>query len=225
MKLITIPNWKLLELSGEYCNVSPFSTDYQPKSDVPIAKCATVYTCQTRGNSVVLVADQVLYFGDELHCSHINPHQIRSHGYGVCDDPWDPHRSIGIDLESIFIPLRPDGPNLCCKSLIPTDWEMEYLPIIEITSSSWNPAADLRMFGLHMESTRVVDCISSARRDIRDQSTAPLSAISPILDSRCVFSLYSKAILVADALTGTYGNISATITSERHSSVNFENLS
>ena len=30
---------------------------------------------------------------------------------------------------------------------------------------------------------------------------------------------------MADALTGTYGNISATITSERHSTVNFENLS
>ena len=37
------PNWKLLELSGEYCNVSPISTDYQRKPDIPIAKCATVY--------------------------------------------------------------------------------------------------------------------------------------------------------------------------------------
>ena len=100
------PNWKLLELSGEYCTVSPFSTDYQPKPNVPIAKCATVYTCQASGNSVVLVADQVLYFGDELHCSLINPHQICSHGYGVCDDQWDPHRPTGIDLESIFIPLK-----------------------------------------------------------------------------------------------------------------------
>ena len=84
------PNWKLLELSGEYCTVSPFSTDYQPKPDVPIATCATVYTCQSPGNSVILVANHVLYFGDELHCSLVNPHQIRSHGYGVCDDPWDP---------------------------------------------------------------------------------------------------------------------------------------
>ena len=56
------PDWKLLELSGEYCNVSPFSTDYRPKPDVTIAKCATVYTCQTSGNSVVFVADQVLYW-------------------------------------------------------------------------------------------------------------------------------------------------------------------
>jgi hypothetical protein len=205
------PNWKLLKLPGEYCNVSPFSADYQPKSDVPIAKCATVYTCQTSSNSIILVADQVLYFSDKLHCSLIHPHQIRSHGYGVCDDPWDPHWSIGTDLESIFIPLRPDGPSLCFESCIPTDWEMKYLPIIEITSSSWNPA-DLRMFGPHMEFTRVVDCMSSARRDIWDQSTAPLSTISPILDSQCAFFLYSKAILVAYALTGMDGNISATIT-------------
>ena len=156
------PNWKLLELSGKYCNVSPFSADYQPKPDVPIATCATVYTCQSTGNSVILVANQVLYFGDELvHCSLINPHQIRSHGYGICDDPWDPHRSIEIDLESIFIPFIPDGPKLCFESRVPTNWGMEVLPIIEITSS-WNPA-DLRMSGPLMEPTRVVDCISSAR--------------------------------------------------------------
>ena len=218
------PNWKLLELSGEYCNVSPFSADYQPKSDVPIAKCATVYTCSSTGDSVLLIADQVLYFGDELHCSLINPHQIRYHGYGVCDDPWDPHHSIGIDLESIFIPLTPDGPNLCFESRVPTDWEMDVLPTIKITSPSWNPA-DLTMSGPHMVSNRVVDCISSARRDIWDQSTAPLSTIFPILDSRYAFSLYSKAILVTGALTGTNGTTRATITSERHSSVTFENLS
>jgi hypothetical protein len=51
------PNWKLLELSGEYCTVSPFSTDYQPKQNIPIAKCATTYTCPDSGDSVVLVAD------------------------------------------------------------------------------------------------------------------------------------------------------------------------
>lgn len=55
------PNCKLLELlSGEYCNISPFSADYKPKPDVPIAKCATTYMCPTSGASVILVADQVL---------------------------------------------------------------------------------------------------------------------------------------------------------------------
>lgn len=113
------PNWKLIELSGEYCNVSPFSTEYQPKPNVPIAKCATTYTCPTTGDSVVLVANQVLWFGNDLHCSLINPHQIRSHGYSVCDDPWDPHRSLGIDLDTVFIPLLPCGPNLIFESRFP----------------------------------------------------------------------------------------------------------
>ena len=80
------PNWRLIELSGKYCTVSPFSAEYQPKPDVPIAKCATMYTCSTTGNSVILVADQVLWFGSVLHCSLIIPHQIRASGYGVSDE-------------------------------------------------------------------------------------------------------------------------------------------
>ena len=207
------PNWKLLELSGEYCDVSPFSGEYKPKPNVPIAKCATVYLCPTGGDSVVLVADQVLWFGDELHCSLINPHQIRSYGYGVCDDPWDPHRSLGgIDLGSIFIPLRGHGPNLSFESRVPTDWEMNNLPIIESTGPSWNPA-DLQMSRPLSNSPRVVNCISTAPRDIWSESATLLAAISPSLDCQCVSSLYSGHILVSNALTGTAG-ISATLTSE-----------
>jgi hypothetical protein len=218
------PNWKLLELSGEYCNVSPFSPDYQPKLDVPIAKCATVYTCHDSGESVVLVADQVLWFGQDLHCSLINPHQIRSHGYGVCDDPWDPHRSLGIDLDSVFIPLLAAGPNLIFETRVPTAWELEHLPIIEITSPTWDPA-DLQMSAKRSYPTRAVDCISTARRDIWTDSTAPLFAISPTLDCRCIGALYSHAVVVPGALPGTCVDISATFTSERHASVNPENLS
>jgi hypothetical protein len=73
--------------------------------------------------------------------------------------------------------------------------------------------------------TRVVDCTSTAQRDTWSQSTAPLLAISPVLDSRCGFSLYANAVLVLGARTGTHTEMSAAFTSERHSSVNFENLS
>jgi hypothetical protein len=127
------PNWRLIELTGEYCTVSPFSSEYQPKPDVPIAKCATTYTCPTTGDSVVLVADQVLWFANGFHCSLINPHQIWAYGYSICDDPWDPHRPLGIDLGSIFVPLTVSGPNLSFESRVPTDWEMSNLPIVEIT--------------------------------------------------------------------------------------------
>ena len=216
------PNWKLLELSGEHCSVSPFSGEYQPKPNVPIAKCATVYTCPDTGDSVVLVADQVSWFGDELHCSLINPHQVRSYGYGICDDPWDPHRSLGIS-RTIFIPLIAHGPNLSFESRVPTDWEMEHLPIIKITAPVWNPA-DLQMSRPHSSFTRVVNRISTASRDVWTESATLLSAISPSLDCRYVSSLYSGQILVYGAPMGT-ATISAAFTSERHSSVNFENLS
>ena len=75
--------------------------------------------------------------------------------------------------------------------------------------------------------TSVVDCISPASRDIWSDSTTLLCAISPTFDCSAVFSLYSDAILVPDAPTGTHGtsHISATFTSERHSSISFENLS
>ena len=199
------PNWKLIELSGEYCNGSPFSADYKPKTNVPIArKCAATYTCpESCGKSVVLVADQVLWFGNELHCSLINPHHIRSHGDSVCDDPWDPNQSLGLDLEGIFIPLDLSGPNLFFESRVPTDWEMDNLPIIELTTPVWNPA-DLQMFRPHSHLKCVlVNCISTASRDIWSESATHLSAISPSLDSRCVLALYVSQILVRDAPTGT----------------------
>ena len=82
----------------------------------------------------------MLWFGNDLHCSLIYPHQIRAYGYGVCDDPWDPHQPLGIDLGSIFVPLTVSGPNLSFESRVPTDWEMSNLPIVEVTLTTWNPA-------------------------------------------------------------------------------------
>ena len=156
------PNWKFLELSGKCCNVSPFSADYQSKATrCPIVKCAMVYMCPASGASVVLVAHQALWFGTALHCYLINPHQIRSHGYGACDDPWDPHRPLGLDVESIFIPLTASGPKVFFESRVPKDWELSTLPIIEITAPTWDPA-DLQMAGPRSFQTRVVNRISTA---------------------------------------------------------------
>ncbi len=70
-----------------------------------------------------------------------------------------------------------------------------------------------------------VDSISTTEWDIWHPSTAPPTALFPTSDPRCVSSLYRHAIFVHAALPGTYGGTSATITSERHSSVTFENLS
>ena len=49
-------NWTVLEFTGEYCNVSPFSTEYAPLENVPVARCATVYTFDSTGTTVLLIA-------------------------------------------------------------------------------------------------------------------------------------------------------------------------
>ncbi|KAI2500467.1 Reverse transcriptase (RNA-dependent DNA polymerase) [Fragilaria crotonensis] len=222
------PNWRLLELTGEYCTVAPFSSDYAPKQDIPIAKCATTYTCPTSGASLILVADQVLWFGNDLHCSLINPHQLRAHGHGVCDDPWDPHRELGIDLDHFFIPLHSLGPNLVFESRVPTDWEMEHLDIVELTSNTWNPV------DMHLLTPAATQ---TPRRSVHTTITSPashrtlsesgtmLSTISCALDPRRISSLYVQAITVYAAPTGTVSGIGATFSSERHSSITAENLS
>jgi hypothetical protein len=170
----------------------------------------------------------VLWFANGLHhCSLIYLHQIRAYGYSICDDPWDPHRPLGIDLGSIFVSLTVSGPNLSFESRVPTHWEMSNLPIVEITWTTWNPA-DMHQSAPRSNPTHVVNCISTARRDICSPSTASQMSIFPTSDSRCASSLYANAVLMHDALTGTHGStggISATITSEQHSSVTFENLS
>ena len=97
---------------------------------------------------------------------------------------------------------------------------------IIMLAPTWNPA-DLYVSRPPSLFTSVVDCISTAPRDIWSHSTTFLSAISPTFDSRVVSSHFSYAILVHAAPTGTHGTnrIGATFTSERHSSVGFENLS
>ena len=85
------------------------------------------------GNSVVLVADHVLWFGDELHCLIINPHQIRSNGYGSVMTRGTHIGPLGLTSnESIFVPLTVSGSNLFFETRDPTLREMENLPIIKI---------------------------------------------------------------------------------------------
>ncbi|KAI2489353.1 hypothetical protein MHU86_25245 [Fragilaria crotonensis] len=56
------PNWRVLEFTGQFCSVAPFSMEYSPKVNVPVAKCASTYLCPTTGQSVLLIVDQALWF-------------------------------------------------------------------------------------------------------------------------------------------------------------------
>ncbi len=101
---------------------------------------------------------------------------------------------------------------------------MSNLPIIEVTSPTWNDAY-MHRSAPHSNPMHVVNRISTAWQDLWPPSTAFLTATFPTADSHCVSSVYANAFLMHDALMGTHGGISATFTRERHSSVMFLNLS
>jgi hypothetical protein len=212
-------NWRVLEYTGELCSVIPFSKDYDPTPNIPVARCATTYTCPDSGQSILLIADQVLYFGDSMDHTLINPHQIRSHGYSLCDDPWDPNRTLGLDTEHFFIPFFTTGSTVHFASAFPSRWDLDNLPAIQLTAPHWDPSA-FSMPNTHRPVPRFVDALSTL-----SESACFLSSISPSLDERCFPALLSATMRTAAAVTGTGKRITASaIGTERHSPVTPEGL-
>ena len=56
-------NGKLMKLTNEVCDVSPFLNTYAPEKEIPVGQCCTVWTCNDTGHETLLVADQMLWFG------------------------------------------------------------------------------------------------------------------------------------------------------------------
>ena len=137
-------NWRLLELTGETCEVSPFLDSIDVVRNVEVGKCGTVWTSEVDGKEYLLLGDQMLWFGSRLPNLLLNPNQMRAFGLSVCDDPWDEHREFGIDsgVEE-FIPFQVDGTNIYFESRAPTDWEIDHLPTIDLTADTWDPESDV----------------------------------------------------------------------------------
>jgi hypothetical protein len=101
-------NFTAISFMGEYCEVSPFSDQYTTLTNIPIASAATAWDNPDTGEVVILLFNQGLWFGDSLTSSLINPNQCRMHGLEICNDPFDPHRELGITdpVTELFIPTE-----------------------------------------------------------------------------------------------------------------------
>ena len=134
------PNFRIEEYTGEHCDVTPYSNDYKPITDVPIVNALTAYTNESTGETLVLRFNQVLWYGNRLGMSLINPNQIRHYGLTVSDDPTDKNREFGITGEDFVVPFDISGTTVFFKSRAPTRWEMENCRLVELTCDSpWNP--------------------------------------------------------------------------------------
>ena len=135
------PNFRIDELTGEHCDVAPYSSDYKPIKDVPIVNASTAYTDNETGETLILRFNQVLWYGKKLRMSLINPNQIRHSGLTVSDDPTDKAREFGITGEDFRVLFEMSGTTVFFKSRVPTPWEIENCRTIELTiDSPWNPS-------------------------------------------------------------------------------------
>jgi hypothetical protein len=134
------PNFRIDELTGEHCNVAPYSSDYKPIKDVPIANASTAYTDEKSGETLIVRFNQILWYGQNLAMSLINPNQLRHFCVRVSDDPTDQTREFGIVGDDFRVPFKMSGTIILFKSRVPTLWEMENCRIIELTADvPWNP--------------------------------------------------------------------------------------
>ena len=70
------PNFRILEFTGEECDVTPYTTDYKPMVNVAVVNAATAFTDVTTGETVILQFNQVLWYGKKMKMSLINPNQL-----------------------------------------------------------------------------------------------------------------------------------------------------
>jgi hypothetical protein len=82
-------NFLIYEFDGTTCEVTPFTNQYQSMKNIPIVSAVMAWTDGETGETIILLFHQVLWYGDKLKHSLINPNQLRHRGIPVCDDITD----------------------------------------------------------------------------------------------------------------------------------------
>ena len=137
------PNFKILEFTGEQCDVSPYTNDYDPITNVSVVNAVTAFTDESSGETVILRFNQVLWYGNRMKMSLINPNQLRYYGVSVSDDPTDNTRAFGITVTNIVhVPFKMDGTTVYFETRVPTQYELENCKTIPLTDDTvWEPSS------------------------------------------------------------------------------------
>ena len=194
--------------------------------NVPIITGATAYTCQSSGETFILVINEGLWFGTKLSHSLLNQNQLRYNGVMVQDNPFDTTKPLSITHSDLSIPLLLSGTNIFLETRTPSQQELDNCPHVHLTcDSEWNPQT------VRLASTRSVEAEASIHTNNGYDEVEPgLSQIS------CAYSFSA----LAERLNDNHSDISkrtinATtvdlpghrtfVSTERHSVVTPEQLS
>ena len=126
-------NCRPIEYTGQQCDVSGFHEELAGLTNVPVATVATGY--QSPGGEVfILIMHEVLYFGDTMNHSLINPNQIRHFGIPVSDNSFDTDKPFGIDHDDMFVQFKTEGVAVYFDSFFSTQEDLDTKHHIVITS-------------------------------------------------------------------------------------------
>ncbi len=134
------PNFLILDYTGKQCDVTHYTNGYQPIINVSVVKAATAFTDKSTGETIVLQYNQVLWYGNRMKMSLINPNQMRQYGVTVSDDPTDSTRVFGATLDDTVIPFKMDGTVVYFESSVPSRYELDNCKTVIMTDGNvWDP--------------------------------------------------------------------------------------
>jgi hypothetical protein len=187
-------NFLCIHPTGMTCSVQGFHQSFAPIPEIPVATVATAWDDPTTGQTFILVIHQALYFGTKLDHSLINPNQIRITGIPVCDDPFDRHRSLSIDLCDFTVPFSTDGNTIYFDSQVPTVEEMENCQYISLTDDDeWDPSTVDLSVSTTKEIKRVV---AQPSKEIESESDHVMSMISSLYSIESMTRQIQKSVRI-----------------------------
>jgi Reverse transcriptase (RNA-dependent DNA polymerase) len=134
-------NCTILSYTGRECDVSPYTDFYDAIKGVPIVSGASAWTCQTTGETFILVFHEALWMGDTMDHSLVNPNQLRHFGITVQDNPYgDTQMHLATEDNTMTMLLQSEGTTIFLESRTPTEDELQQCTHVTLTSKSpWNP--------------------------------------------------------------------------------------
>jgi len=140
-------NCRVISYIDKSCQVAPYHPDYATMQDIPIVQAGAAYDDPSTGETIILVINQGLYFGDNLPNSLINPNQMRANGLEVDDIPKHLLRDPSKSMHSIYIPDHDIRLPIAMRGVIsylpirkPTIQEMEACRWVNLTAEAeWDP--------------------------------------------------------------------------------------
>ena len=110
----------IMQMTSRTADTYPFDDAYEPNVDVSIVTGATAWTTSMDQMTYILKFYELLYYGNKLNQSLINPNQLHHNGVDFWDNPYESSHKLSIQIDQgPRIPLTYEGAELKFATHVP----------------------------------------------------------------------------------------------------------